>query len=58
MTPTPLRQSMRRVGVVGDGLSGLLAGLGATSKGAEAAIFGRSEPVSYTHLTLPTIYSV
>jgi len=36
---------MRRVGVVGDGLSGLLAGLGAASKGSEVAIFGRSEPI-------------
>ena len=36
---------MRRVGVVGDGLSGLLAGLGAGSSGAEVAIFGRSEPI-------------
>jgi len=36
---------MRRVGVVGDGLSGLLAALGATSSGAEVAIFGHSEPI-------------
>jgi len=36
---------MRRVGVVGDGLSGLLAGLGAGSSGAEVVIFGRSEPL-------------
>jgi hypothetical protein len=36
---------MRRVGVVGDGLSGLLAGLGAASKGSEVAIFGHSEPI-------------
>ncbi len=36
---------MRRVGVVGDGLSGLLAGLGAGSSGAEVAIFGHSEPI-------------
>jgi len=36
---------MRRVGVVGDGLSGLLAGLGAASKGAEVALFGHSEPI-------------
>ena len=36
---------MRRVGVVGDGLSGLLAGLGAASSGSEVAIFGRAEPI-------------
>jgi len=36
---------MRRVGIVGDGLSGLLAGLGAASKGAEVSIFGHSEPI-------------
>ena len=36
---------MRRVGVVGDGLSGLIAGLGAASNGSEVAIFGRSEPI-------------
>jgi len=36
---------MRRVGVVGDGLSGLLAGLGAASKGSEVAIFGHTEPI-------------
>ena len=36
---------MRRIGVIGDGLSGLLAGLGAGSSGAEVAIFGRSEPL-------------
>ena len=36
---------MRRVGVVGDGLSGLLAGLGASSSGAEVVIFGHSEPI-------------
>ena len=36
---------MRRVGVVGAGLSGLLAGLGAASAGAEVAIFGDSEPI-------------
>ena len=36
---------MRRVGVVGDGLSGLLAGVGAASAGAEVAIFGDSEPI-------------
>ncbi len=36
---------MRRVGVVGDGLSGLIAGLGAGSCGVEVAIFGHSEPL-------------
>ena len=36
---------MRRVGVVGDGLSGLLASLGASSSGAEVVIFGHSEPI-------------
>jgi len=36
---------MRRVGVVGDGLSGLLAGLGAGSSGVDVAIFGHSEPL-------------
>ena len=36
---------MRRVGVVGDGLSGLIAGLAAASNGVEVAIFGRSEPL-------------
>ena len=36
---------MRRVGVVGDGLSGLLASLGAASSGADVAIFGHSEPI-------------
>ncbi len=36
---------MRRVGVVGDGLSGLIAGLAAASSDSEVIIFGRSEPI-------------
>ncbi|MDE0707511.1 MAG: hypothetical protein OSB33_01035 [Candidatus Poseidoniales archaeon] len=36
---------MRRVGVVGDGLSGLIAGLAAASSDSEVVIFGRSEPI-------------
>ncbi|MDG1524978.1 MAG: hypothetical protein P8Q90_02780, partial [Candidatus Thalassarchaeaceae archaeon] len=36
---------MRRVGVVGDGLSGLITGLAAASSDAEVIIFGHSEPI-------------
>ncbi len=36
---------MRRVGVVGDGLTGLVAALSVGSNGGEAALFGRSEPM-------------
>ncbi|MDP6889541.1 MAG: hypothetical protein QF454_05880 [Candidatus Thalassarchaeaceae archaeon] len=36
---------MRRVGIVGDGLTGLVASLAATSNGAEVALFGKSEPL-------------
>jgi len=36
---------MRRVGVVGDGLSGLITGLAAASSDAEVVIFGHSEPI-------------
>ncbi|MEE2758953.1 MAG: hypothetical protein VYA86_03120 [Candidatus Thermoplasmatota archaeon] len=36
---------MRRVGVVGDGLTGLVASLSVGSNGGEAALFGRSEPM-------------
>ena len=45
MTPNGSAPNMRRVGVVGDGLSGLLAGLGAGSSDVEVAIFGCSEPI-------------
>ena len=38
-------------------LSAIVVGLGATSA-AHGAGFQLLEPVSYTHLTLPTIYSV
>ena len=37
-----------RIAVVGCGIRG----------GAHVAAFGSQKPVSYTHLTLPTIYSV
>ena len=36
---------MRRVGVVGDGLTGLIAALSVGTNGGEAALFGRSEPI-------------
>jgi len=36
---------MRRVGVVGDGLTGLIASLSIGSNGGEAALFGRTEPM-------------
>jgi hypothetical protein len=36
---------MRRVGVVGDGLTGLIAALSVGSNGGEAALFGRTEPM-------------
>jgi hypothetical protein len=36
---------MRRVGVVGDGLTGLIAGLSVASNGAEVVVFGHSEPL-------------
>ena len=52
--------------VVGSGLAGLLAAYHASAYGS-VALISKSEldisnsynaPVSYTHLTLPTIYSV
>ena len=36
---------MRRVGVIGDGLTGLIAALSVGINGGEAALFGRSEPI-------------
>lgn len=36
---------MRRVGIVGDGLTGLMAAIGAASAGAEVVLFGRQEPL-------------
>jgi hypothetical protein len=45
MTPNLSANNMRRVGVVGDGLCGLIAGLSAASSGSEVVIFGRSEPL-------------
>ncbi len=45
MTPNAPAPNMRRIGVVGDGLSGLIAGLSAATNGTEVAIFARSEPL-------------
>ena len=36
---------MRRIGVVGDGLTGLIAALSIGSCGGEAALFGKTEPM-------------
>ena len=36
---------MRRIGVVGDGLTGLIAALSVGSCGGEAALFGKTEPM-------------
>ena len=41
----PFGVYMRRVGVVGDGLTGLIASLSIGSNGGEAALFGRTEPM-------------
>ena len=47
-----LRERQTEILIVGGGTGGVAAALAATSMGM------RVIPVSYTHLTLPTIYSV
>jgi hypothetical protein len=39
------RRYMRRVGVVGDGITGLTAALGAARGGADVVLFGKTEPM-------------
>ena len=45
MTSARFASLMRRVGVVGDGLTGLVASLAAGTSGSEVVMFGRSEPL-------------
>ncbi|MDP6906061.1 MAG: hypothetical protein QF440_01425 [Candidatus Thalassarchaeaceae archaeon] len=45
---------MRRVGVVGDGLSGLAAALSVVQGGAEAVVFGIQEPIGGRASPLPS----
>ena len=44
--------------VIGAGVSGLTAGTLLAKHGLNVALVTTGEPVSYTHLTLPTIYPV
>ena len=59
---------MTEIAVIGSGPAGLMAALRANELGHDVTVFEASpsiggmsasfETVSYTHLTLPTIYSV